>query len=53
MENHVEIKSKNDVVAKASDFVIEHQNIDTFVQFYRLTDQILGEGAYGRVQVCV
>ena len=31
MENHVEIKTKNDVFAKASDFVIEHQSVDAFV----------------------
>jgi hypothetical protein len=49
MEHHIEIKSKNDVVAKASDFVIEHQTIDNFGQFYTLTDRILGEGAFGRV----
>ena len=53
MEHHVEIKTKNDVFAKASDFVIEHQNTDEFVKFYKLTDQILGEGAYGRVQICI
>ena len=38
MEQHVEIKTKNDVFAKASDFVIEHQSTDAFIQFYKLTD---------------
>ena len=38
MEHHVEIKTKNDVFAKASDFVIEHESIDNFAKFYRLTE---------------
>jgi len=38
MEVHNEIKTKNDVVAKASDFVIEHKTTDAFGHHYLLTD---------------
>lgn len=39
-------------MAKASDFVIEHQSTEEFTKFYSLDPQILGEGAFGRVQKC-
>ncbi len=52
MENYNEIKNKNDVIVKASDFVIEHDQSDvqnTFKKHYTLDNFILGEGAFGRV----
>jgi len=36
MEQKKEIKSVNDVVTKASDFVITHENTDEFPKFYLL-----------------
>ena len=44
MEAHQEIKNKDDVVAKASDFVIEYKDVSLFSQYYKLDPQILGEG---------
>lgn len=49
MEQKKEIKTVNDVVAKASDFVITHENTEDFPKFYLLDNQVLGEGAFGRV----
>lgn len=49
MEQKKEIKTVNDVVAKASDFVITHENTEDFQKFYLLDNQVLGEGAFGRV----
>ena len=44
MEAHNEIKKKEDVVAKASDFVIEYKDVSLFSQYYTLDKNILGEG---------
>lgn len=52
MEQKKEIKSVNDVVTKAADFVVTHENTDEFPKFYLLDQQVIGEGAFGRVQKC-
>lgn len=49
MKSNREIKSKDDVIAKASDFVIENTKDTKFSQYYTLEAEILGEGAFGRV----
>lgn len=52
MEKNGEITNKNDVIVRASNFVVEHAKSDTFAKHYVLDEQIIGEGAYGRVQKC-
>ena len=52
MENKKAIKTKDDVVIKASDFVITHKDSKAFANHYKLDPNILGEGAFGRVQKC-
>jgi hypothetical protein len=49
MNEKKEVKTKDDVVAKPSDFVITHKSAKAFAQHYKLDPNILGEGAFGRV----
>ncbi len=49
MEKNREINNKNDVIVKASNFVMEHALEDTFAKHYVLDSNIIGEGAFGRV----
>lgn len=46
------INNKSDVVAKTSDFVMSYNNVAQFSQHYKLDPNVLGEGAFGRVQKC-
>jgi len=52
MEKTKEIKRKEDIITKASDFVIEYKDVQMFSQNYKLDAHVLGEGAFGRVQKC-
>jgi len=52
MEQKKEIKTVNDVVTRASDFVITHETTEVFPNYYLLDHQVIGEGAFGRVQKC-
>lgn len=47
-----QVKKKQDLTIRASDFVIEHDQSVTFGQYYQLDSHILGEGAFGKVQKC-
>ena len=49
MQENKEIKTKDDVVAKASDFVMQYKEVASFSEFYVLDPNVLGEGAFGRV----
>ncbi len=52
MNERKEVKTKDDIVVKPSDFVITHKSAKAFSQHYKLDPNILGEGAFGRVQKC-
>lgn len=52
MKTNKEIKSKADVIARAADFVIENSSDTKFEEVYILEPEVLGEGAFGRVQKC-
>jgi calcium-dependent protein kinase len=52
MADNKVIKTKDDVVAKTSDFVIEYKEVASFSKNYKIDPNILGEGAFGRVQKC-
>lgn len=43
------IDSKNDVIVRASDFIVEHSSKEFFSDHYTLDPHILGEGAFGKV----
>ena len=44
MEKQKEIKTKDDIVTKASAFVIEYKDVQMFSQNYKLDAHVLGEG---------
>ena len=44
MDKKREIITKDDIVAKASDFVIEYKDVAMFSQNYKLDAHVLGEG---------
>ena len=44
MQKQTTFTSKEDVVAKASDFVIEYKDVQMFSQNYKLDAHVLGEG---------
>ena len=44
MDKKKPINSTADVVAKASDFVIEYKDVQMFSQNYKLDSHVLGEG---------
>ena len=46
MEKTKEIKSKEDIITKASDFVIEYKDVQMFSQNYKLDAHVLGEGIH-------
>lgn len=52
IEQKKDLMTVNDIVAKASDFVVSHENTQDFAKLYVLDNQIIGEGAFGRVQKC-
>jgi calcium-dependent protein kinase len=47
------IRSKDDFVVRAADFVVEHKQNEKFNEYYVLDTVVLGEGAYGKVFKCV
>ena len=49
MDKNKRIDSKNDVIVRASDFIVEHSQKDVFSDHYTLDPHILGEGAFGKV----
>ena len=53
MGKKTEIVSMKDVNANAADFVIKHEDVASFSKYYKLDQNILGEGAFGRVQKCI
>jgi calcium-dependent protein kinase len=53
MDSIKTIKSKDDLVVKAADFVVEHKLSEKFNEFYVLDTVVLGEGAYGKVFKCI
>ena len=46
------VNSKKDVVANKADFIIEHKG-QHLTDMYKVDEQILGEGAFGKVQRCI
>ena len=44
MDKKKQIHTKDDIVAKASDFVIEYKDVQLFSQHYKLDSHVLGEG---------
>ena len=44
MDKKKQIVTKDDIVAKASDFVIEYKDVALFSQHYKLDAHVLGEG---------
>jgi len=52
MDNKREIRSMKDVSAAPSDFVIKHTDCASFNKIYKLDPNVLGEGAFGKVQKC-
>jgi len=49
MDTHNAVKTKSDLIVRASDFVVEHSLQDKFSEHYLLDTILLGEGAFGRV----
>lgn len=47
-----EVVTKDDIVVRAADFVVEHVGITDFPKNYKLDQAVLGEGAFGKVQKC-
>jgi len=52
MNKHTEIKNIQDVKATNADFVIKHEDVSSFSKYYKLDQNVIGEGAFGRVQKC-
>ena len=50
MSPRLEVKTKDDIVTKHTDFV-ESQDISEFGKNYKLNQTVLGEGAFGKVQM--
>ena len=46
MEKTKEIKRKEDIITKASDFVIEYKDVQMFSQNYKLDAHVIGEGTH-------
>ena len=44
------VSTKDQIVAKSSDFVIEYPDVSTFNQNYKVHHKILGQGAFGQVR---
>lgn len=44
------VVSKDDVVARHKDFVVQYQDMTVFMQKYELHSNILGKGAFGKVK---
>ena len=42
--------SKDDVVARHKDFVVQYQDMTVFMEKYELHSNILGKGAFGKVK---
>jgi len=49
MNERKQAKTKEDIIAKPSDFVITHGSSSAFSQFYKLDPYVIGEGAFGKV----
>jgi hypothetical protein len=39
-----EVKGKDDLIIKKGDFIIEHKQGKLLTEFYKVDDQLLGEG---------
>jgi len=50
MRERPTIKSKSEVVAAHSDFIVESQDMKVFMDKYQMEDGTLGVGAFGRVR---
>ena len=49
MDKKKAIQTKEDIVAKASDFVIEYKDVALFSQNYKLDAHVLGEGNFSSI----
>ena len=47
-----EVVTKDDIVVRAADFVVEHDDVKAFKKNYKLDQAVLGEGAFSKVQKC-
>ena len=54
MDKYKSVKTKNDVIVRLSDFIIEHGESETFDNHYQLEniESPLGEGSSGKVFLC-
>lgn len=53
LDKKTEYKSKDDVVARQKDFVVEYQDMKIFTDNYEMSTKELGKGAFGKVKKAV
>ena len=50
IDKKMRITTKDDVVAKHKDFVVQYQDMSVFMDKYELQSNIIGKGAFGKVK---